>query len=119
MLGLDPLRLTIGGRVGDEVVPPDVALPIHGHGLVGTPVHDDALDAGATVCQSLVGRSLELDDVSGAPATIGRDDHLCTCVLDTLFKGEGGEATEHNGMDRPDTVAGVHRYHHLRDERHV
>src|SRR5690242_5315089 len=76
VLGLDPLRLTIGRGVADEVVPPDVALGIHGHGLVRTPSYDDPLDARTAVGQSLVGGSLQLDDVSAAPAPVGRNNDL-------------------------------------------
>src|SRR5689334_14989384 len=92
VLGFDPLRLTIGRGVADEVVPPDVALSIHRHGLVGTPTYDDPLDARTAVGQRLVGGSLQLDDVSAPPAPVGRNNDFRARVLNTLLQGKGGEA---------------------------
>src|SRR6185437_15537801 len=119
MLGLDPLGLAVWGSIGDHLVPPDIALLIHGHGLVGALVDDDPLHAGATAGEGLVGRGLELDDVASAPTAVRGDDELRSRVLDALLQGNRREATKHDGVYGTDPVTGVHRDHHLRNEGHV
>ncbi len=88
MFRLDPLGLTLRGRPSHNVVPPHVAIRIHGHGLVGPPIHDDALHGRTAAGQGLVGGGLELDDVTGAPAAVGGNHELRAGVLDPVLERE-------------------------------
>src|SRR5438552_613533 len=72
VLRIDPLRLA-GLRLAlDGVVPPEVALRVHGDRLAGSLEHDDTLDALAVAGKRLVGGRLESDHVARGQAAIGR-----------------------------------------------
>ena len=77
------------------------------------------LDGLAALGQRLVRRRLELYRVSAAPAAVGGDQQLGAGVFDSVLQRRRREAAEHDRMDGPDPVAGVHRDDRLRHQRQI
>ena len=71
-------------------------------------------EADGVVEQGLVG-----DDLAGAAAGIGADDHGRLGVIDPIGEADAREAAEHDRMDRADARARQHREHRLGNHRHV
>ena len=89
------------------------------HVLAGALQHHHAANAAAALRQRLVGGFLELDDLAGAPAAVGRDQHGGGGVLDAVLERQRREPAEYHRMNRADARAGVHRDNRLDGQRHV
>ena len=72
---------------------------------------------GARAAASSTG--LQLDPLAAAATLVGGDDDLRAAILDPAGKRVGGEAAEHDRMDRTDTGAGERGIGRLGDHRHI
>jgi hypothetical protein len=101
-----------------RVVVPDIAPVLHRHLVAGDPGDEHRVHVRAAL-ERLVGVDLEGYRAAATTALVGGDHHLAVGVEDAVLQCVGGEATEHDRVDRADACAGEHRHGDLGDHRHV
>src|SRR5699024_7396144 len=88
VLGVERLRCVVGGLLGDDLVPPDVAVVLPVHVDPGAAHHEDLLDrlggagdAVEGVAERLVDAVLEGGGLAAAELAVGGDDDLGLGVI--------------------------------------
>jgi hypothetical protein len=116
VLRVHGLRGAIRVRVGDRLMPEEIAAL--GHRRVGPAAihHHDALELGQ-LPDHLVHRGLHRGGLPPPQRGIGGHQHLGVREVHPLLDRLGREAAEHHVVDRSDPRAGEHRRHGLRDHR--
>ena len=94
--------------VGDQLVPPVVAAPLHRHFGVGAAKHDTRPDRRAGL-HRLVRGLLQRHLRAASPALVLRDQHLAFHVLDPTGERLGRETPEHDRVRRAESCAREHR----------
>ncbi len=118
IFGIEMLGGALGGRVGDDVVPPPVAAGDHVDGRAGALVDEHVLDGGAGD-EGFVDGLLQLDFAAAAIAGVLGDDSDAAGVVDAVGDGVGRESAEDNGVDCADARAGQQGDGELGGHAHV
>ena len=118
MFAVERLGGAIGGGVGHQFVPPEIAARLHVDLLIAA-IEDDALLDGRRLRQGGIDVLLERHDLAAPPAAVGGDDQPGLGVVVAVGDGVGAEAAEDDGVHRADAGTGEHGDGQLGDHRHV
>ena len=118
MLGVESLGCVFGGNFRSFLVPPGIALGLHGDRVAAAVDHDDAFDA-LVFFECFVDGGFERDDLAAAPSAIGGDDHAGAGVFESIDDGLGGETAKDDRVHRADAGAGKHRDDRFGDHRQI
>ena len=96
-------------HVGDELVPPDVAVVLPGHRVAGAPVARRRARRSGAAATAMVGVRLQRHLAALAPALVLGDQDRRPGVAQALGERLGGEPAEDDDVGRADPGAGEHR----------
>src|SRR6266576_4480927 len=102
----------------DELVPPGVPRRVEGDLIARSFQYDDILHR-RRLRHGFVSVLLERHLLAGAPPLVLRDQERALHVVHTIRQGFAREASEDDGVRRPDARAREHRDRQLRDHAHV
>ena len=126
VFGVERFRGVGGGLLGDDLVPPHVALGVPSDVDAGAADDEDllhrgggAIDARQLAPERLVDRGLERRGLTTAELPVGGDDDLRLRVVDAGAQRGGGEPGEHDRVGQAEARAGEHRDIGLGDHRHI